>query len=197
MVEILLDVSHYLVVNVLLPCLVDVWSMIVGISGKARNGKNTLGLFLAMRLKALGVTSTQLAFAHRLKKDAILMGWNGEKDLVGRFALQKYGELMRELDKDYWINALGKSNPEIRNDVGLWIITDVRYKNEAEWIRKNEGVLIRIERVGIDKPGREHISETDLDIWTDWDWMVSANDGDLQEIWDMAGRIAEWICYRM
>jgi hypothetical protein len=173
--------------------------MIVGISGKARAGKNTFGLLLAMNLKSIGVESEQLSFAHRLKKDALLMGWDGEKNPVGRFALQKYGEIMRSKDIDYWIDALGRANPDMLSNHKVYIITDVRYKNEAEWVRKNEGVLIRVERISFKMidPEYEHISEKDLDKWTDWDWLIKADEGDFKELWESAGKVAEWMAYRL
>jgi hypothetical protein len=46
-----------------------------------------------------------------------------------------------------------------------WIISDVRFKNEADAIVHRDGILIRIERPSVarDTPIHKHQSETDLD----------------------------------
>jgi len=172
--------------------------MIVGISGKAGHGKNTLGMFIAMNLRGRGITSKTVALADHLKLDAQqYMGWNGEKDAVGRFALQKYGELMRQGNPNYWIKRLETPAMMASNDV--YIITDIRYKNEAEWLRKNGGFIVRVEATkdGEPIPSDDHISETDLDDWKDWDWMVTAEYGDLDTLWKYAVRIAEMVVYKL
>lgn len=173
-------------------------NMIIGISGKARHGKNTIGMFLAMHLKSKGVASKQVGLADELKKDARLyFGWDGEKDALGRFALQRYGSLMRETNIDYWIERLQMSSMGV--DEVVYVITDVRYKNEADWIRNHDGFLIRVEATvdGVPIPSTDHISETDLDDWKDWDWLITAEVGDFETLWERAGRVAEWIAYRL
>lgn len=45
-----------------------------------------------------------------------------------------------------------------------WIITDVRFENEAEAIKNKNGILVRVERFGI-KPINSHLSETALDSY--------------------------------
>ncbi len=49
----------------------------------------------------------------------------------------------------------------------ITVVSDMRYRNEAQAIRHRGGVLIRIERPGVG-PINDHISEHDLDGWTDW-----------------------------
>ena len=57
-----------------------------------------------------------------------------------------------------------------------WIITDVRFPNEAEAIKKKNGIIIRIDRPGV-KPVNAHPSETGLDGWN-FDYKI-ANVSDL------------------
>jgi hypothetical protein len=45
-----------------------------------------------------------------------------------------------------------------------WIITDVRFSNEARAIKENEGILIRVNRQNV-KPINNHPSEISLDGW--------------------------------
>jgi hypothetical protein len=57
-----------------------------------------------------------------------------------------------------------------------WIITDVRFSNEAEVIKDKQGIIIRIDRPG-GKPVNDHPSETSLDKWN-FDYKI-ANVSDL------------------
>ena len=54
-----------------------------------------------------------------------------------------------------------------------WIITDVRFPNEAISIKERNGTLIRINRPSLEKD--THISETALDDYTDWDYVIENN----------------------
>ena len=60
-----------------------------------------------------------------------------------REVLQRIGTdaLRDNFEKDIWIKILEKENP-----TGNLVISDVRFENEAFWIRKNGGTVIRIER---------------------------------------------------
>ena len=110
--------------------------------------------------------------------------------------LQKLGTsaLRDGLHENAWINALmADYNPvgdtllegEVRNvrEEDLiypnWIITDTRFPNEAEAIKKAGGIIIRIERPGID-PVNLHTSETSLDKWN-FDHVV-VNDGSITDL---------------
>ena len=94
------------------------------------------------------------------------------------------------LHPSIWENALfadykptgGYSNgPHYPN----WIITDVRFPNEAEAVKKRGGKLIRVNRweelrfkdyKKYDPPAiTKHASETALDNYTDWDYTISNN----------------------
>ena len=56
-----------------------------------------------------------------------------------------------------------------------WIITDVRFPNEAEAVKKR-GILIRLECSEIQKKNtKEHISETALDDYKDFDYVINNN----------------------
>jgi len=57
-----------------------------------------------------------------------------------------------------------------------WIITDCRFKNEAQAIKDKQGIIIRIDRPFV-KPINDHPSETDLDTWN-FDYKI-ANVSDL------------------
>ena len=60
-----------------------------------------------------------------------------------------------------------------------WIITDTRFPNEAEAIKKADGIIIRVDRPGV-KPINDHPSEIGLDDW-DFDYKI-ANVSDLKAL---------------
>lgn len=91
--------------------------------------------------------------------------------------LQKLGtDAIRDnLHENTWVNATmadysGESN---------WIITDTRFPNEAEAIKKAGGIVIRVNRPGV-QPINPHPSETSLDDW-EFDAVIN-NDGDVADI---------------
>ena len=94
-----------------------------------------------------------------------------------RELLQKIGTdaLRDNLHQDVWVNALMVDyNPTLN-----WVITDTRFPNEAEAIKKAGGIIIRIERPGV-KPINPHPSETSLENWK-FDHVI-INDGSLTDL---------------
>lgn len=87
--------------------------------------------------------------------------------------LQKLGTdgLRNGLHSDVWVNALFADYQCIPADLvpngwdcPNWIITDVRFKNEAQAIKSKGGIIIRVDRPGF-KPINDHPSETEIDDW--------------------------------
>jgi len=70
------------------------------------------------------------------------------------------------------------------------VVTDVRFADEAQALKKLDALLIRLERAGAGAPGGipKHISETELDDWQAWDYVVD-NNGDLTTLHAMLDRI--------
>jgi hypothetical protein len=67
-----------------------------------------------------------------------------------------------------------------------WIITDTRFPNEAEAIKKADGIIIRVDRPGV-KPINPHPSETGLDDWK-FDYVIN-NDGSLKDLTKKVNKI--------
>ena len=65
-------------------------------------------------------------------------------------------------------------------DHQLAVVTDTRYPNEIQRIKHefSDVVTIRITRDSVEK--LKHPSETALDQWADWDYVVE-NNGSLEE----------------
>lgn len=178
--------------------------MLIGISGKIGSGKDTV----AEIIQELNPSFQNKKYASKLKQVAGLLlgvdpvkfedreykqsklgsewGWvtfEGKKK-IGRFDytvrkfLQALGtEAMREnLHVDVWLNALFADYTDSQD----WVITDVRFQNEADRIKEMGGVLIRIDRPG-PTPEKEHPSETALDNYDGWDYYI-ANIGTVEEL---------------
>jgi hypothetical protein len=123
---------------------------IIGLCGYARSGKDTAAEGL------IEIGWTRVALADPLKRVALAIGWDGEKDEPGRVLLQNLGQAVREhIAPDAWITALLTAAERVHGDV---VVTDVRYPNEAAAIRDQGGYLVQIVRPGVG-PANEHASE--------------------------------------
>lgn len=148
-------------------------------SGKARSGKNAAAEAI---LKEYQVRT--FAFADEVKKIAYkYFGWHGEKDELGRKLLQDIGTTGRDYNRDLWANKTVDMIQEWSlqsSDNQLAVVTDTRYPNEIQRVKHefSDVVTIRITRDSVEK--LKHPSETALDQWTDWDYVVE-NNGSLEE----------------
>lgn len=82
-----------------------------------------------------------MAFADALKARAFYLGWDGFKDDRGRRLLQDVGMAMRTYDPQHWINYVGGA---MRGR--SCVFTDVRFVNEADFIRSQGGIIVRVVR---------------------------------------------------
>lgn len=174
--------------------------MIVGIGNNYQVGKDSAALALcrdlgfrrvafADKLKDLAleadplVTSSTMtvnigAGRGRLKWLVQGVGWDEAKRIYPevREFLQRLGAAARNVFGDeFWIEqALAGIEPGERV-----VVSDVRYRNEAEAIKALGGIVIQIERPGFH--GDSHPSERDFDEWDGWDHVI-VNDGSLKDL---------------
>lgn len=152
---------------------------LIGISGKRGAGKTLLGGILVYH----GVKMFNLADA--LKEETKRLFNIGEEHVNGnlkevpvdrlgdhtpRELMIDFGSLGRKYSKDgkFWINRLYNMKIAQLPDDQLVSIPDVRFKNEAEFIKSHKGILIRLERdpkLNVYKGELNDPSETDLDDW--------------------------------
>jgi hypothetical protein len=158
--------------------------MIIGISGKKRAGKDT---FFNVAHKILNgkYPVKRYAFADNVKKFAVKylnVPTADIKNEENRFILQGIGQMLREeVSKDFWVNSLFAEIYKSRqlNPSEISIITDVRYKNEAEIIlSKDDSFLLKIENKKTFMVDY-HQSEIDLDDF-EFDFTIE-NEGTLSE----------------
>nr|WP_154895261.1 adenylate kinase [Paenibacillus xylanexedens] len=114
----------------------------IALTGKLRAGKDEVARYLASKY---GYTA--FAFGDELKRDFHRRYREIPRDPKPRVGYQAHGQLMREYHgEDVWINEclegieLARHNADIRA-----VITDTRQLNEAERLKAEGYVLIRVE----------------------------------------------------
>jgi hypothetical protein len=167
--------------------------IIIGLAGRAGVGKDTV----AEQLRDAGFI--RFAFAEPLRQMLVahldLHGFNpywindrGFKEttlpVFGRSVrqhLQTMGAALRQDDPDYWVRclALRAGLVDGRQPAGdRIVISDVRYRNEASWIRSRGGRIVRVLR-HVD-PVADHESERQVDhMAAD---LTIVNDGTLDDL---------------
>jgi hypothetical protein len=149
---------------------------IIGLCGYARAGKDTM----AAALTADGWT--QLGFANNLKHDlqvllreALLCAGNvptadvqmwvdrmltGQDKAMARPLMVAYGAFMRSYSPNYWIERLSLKLIRTCTEYARVVITDVRYLNEADWVRSLGGLVVWLERPGVFAANDEELFKT-------------------------------------
>ena len=168
--------------------------MIIGLSGYARSGKDTVAGML------MGIHHyKRVAFADKIREflleiDPLVMhngmdfrlqdiveskGWEDAKTEFPeiRRLLQDLGVGARNIfGNDFWIEQALRGHLSTEKIV----ITDVRFKNEAEALKGYDNAQVwRVNRIEI-APANDHISELDLDDWA-FDAVIQ-NDSDMPNL---------------
>ena len=158
--------------------------MIIGLVGKAGSGKSTVADILEN-----AYNFEHLAFADELKWNVMsdfeineysVYNTRGKEiidpryNLTPREILQKVGSFYREFQENFWVNKVHKkisSRPTLD-----FCISDVRYPNELEMIKKEDGYIIKIERDDrVEITNSNHASEISLDNFLDFDYVIQNN----------------------
>lgn len=169
--------------------------ILIGLSGYAQTGKDTVADFLvrdhgftrvafADKLKAVAYDLNPFICGgpggmRRLQAEVNDFGWDAAKQRPEiRRILQALGGGIRDHVHDQtWINAAIGSGATPGQRV---VVTDVRYPNEAAAIRFRHGQIVRISRFGVE-PVNGHISETAMDDERLWDAHI-LNDSSLEHL---------------
>lgn len=179
-------------------------NIIIGISGKVGSGKDTVAHFI----KQHDPSFQSKAFAYKLKKIVSLLAGcdfeltltqEGKNVYIEQFG-KTVGEMLQQVgtdalrdnfDKNVWINGLFTDLKPGHN----YIITDVRFKNEADALKAKGGYLVRVNRPInpiAENSGRDlkHPSETDLDDYAHFDAIIE-NKGTLDDLEYTVTRLLE------
>jgi phosphomevalonate kinase len=163
---------------------------IIGLSGKKMSGKDTI--YRVARDIFTDIDSKtrvgRVAFADPLKAEVSeITGFRTDyiEDNKARFRalLQVWGtEFRREFHGyDYWINKMGDILTSSDPHYDLMFITDVRFKNEAEYIKEMGGQVIQVIRRTPDiyqtlqdmPPLDSHATENDMEDYPDFDYTIN------------------------
>ncbi|HBA84905.1 MAG TPA: hypothetical protein DCZ95_12495 [Verrucomicrobia bacterium] len=144
--------------------------MLIGIAGRARTGKDTLAGHMINRhgfvrwafadvikhafMMVPGVSADQL---HGDRKEEI----DPHYGFAWRVAMQRFGDTMRGLNPDFFIQVAERALPP----EGRVVISDIRFENEAEFVR-SRGLLIHLRRPKAPAVAH-HISEQPLGVEID------------------------------
>lgn len=174
--------------------------MIIGLAGKARSGKDTTGLHLHDVYGA-----TLLSFAQPIKDMLEAMGieahyiYGDGKDqthpeygITPRRMMQTLGtEWGRALDPMLWINVLLSRYQHIKTQSldPLVVVTDVRFTDEVDAIRAAGGVVINIDRPGLNSDD-DHASEAGI---SDFDFTIK-NNGSIDQLWLKIDDVMREVC---
>lgn len=160
--------------------------MIIGITGPARSGKDTVADYIIKQIYGY----TKASFADPMK-DMLLTGlcltndqlYGDEKELIDhrykqspRYLMQTLGtEWGRKLiHPDIWVQAMAtRIKPQT-------VIPDVRFENEAKFVRER-GILIHVTDRHIDTKIIQHSSEDGV-LPIHNDYMIK-NNGTLEELY--------------
>lgn len=175
--------------------------MICGISGKIGAGKTYTANFLIKHFPEMNFAKK--SFAYKLKQVTSIVSGLPLEDMftqegknknvemwdmtVGRMQQVIGTDLFRNWDNNFWIKSLFADYKDGDN----WIVSDMRFKNEADFIKEKGGFLIRLEGdpAGVRKVttrNMDHPSETDLDDYKGFDLVWNTVKGD-DNMYDLLG----------
>jgi hypothetical protein len=169
--------------------------MLIGLGYAARSGKDEVANLL---VRDYGFK--KIAYADAVK-DAVrvIFGltqrqlYGDEKELVDEYCqdthrniLQKVGtECMRRgYRDDIWIKALFRQLSLDEDGEPDWVVTDVRFSNEADAVKERGGWLVKVsrpERLRDQIATKLHASETSMIGYEGWDYEI-VNDDSLETL---------------
>lgn len=172
--------------------------ILIGLTGKARSGKDTVAKILGMNYGF-----TRIAFADPLKLAAQQMfGLTEEQtwsDGLKEVVIERWGKSPRQIlqllgteaahpifGKDIWVKRFDMSYELVKN-VGHVVATDARTDTEADYIRANGGYVVEIQRgTGLSGSVGDHASERGLSTLPDF---VIDNTGSLDDLFKRVEQI--------
>lgn len=149
--------------------------MIIGLSGKRGVGKTLAADYLVENHNF-----KKVSFANKLKEisDSFFPGLSKsekekpfrEHSFTPREFMIHLGQFMRFHDPEYWVKSSNIS--AMRGNV---VIDDVRFRNEADYLKELGAKLVRInrfEKLNVYGKDLDDPSETDLDNYKGFDFIV-------------------------
>lgn len=190
--------------------------LFVGIGHKKQQGKDTVAMTILEALGIAGIGAVVAPFAGPLKMLAsscyglsLEQCWGSEEEkntmtninnnsfslysgsdeghdcLTARELLQNLGTTLRSVCPGIFTKAPFRK--EWGSDIKVVLIPDLRFKDEAQMLLDNGGMLIRVVRD--DEHTDTHSSEVDLDGWNKWTATIF-NNGTKEDLQVVSAKIA-------
>lgn len=151
--------------------------LLIGLTGRAGTGKDTAAAYMedAYAFRAIGFADPIVdmlgALIEHVDVDGAWLVERALKEMPMRVIGRSYRELAqtlgtewgRALDPDFWIRIAAYRVQQIHQQGDNVVITDVRFANEAAWVRAMGGHVVRLVRDSA-APVREHASEQQIDL---------------------------------
>jgi len=160
---------------------------LIGLSGKKLSGKDTVYQLAAGLLDDWNVG--RIAFADAVKHEVSkITGYRvdfiEENKKLFRPLLQVWGtDFRRQFNGvNYWIEKMSEAIEDAGKHYDLLFITDIRFRNEADYVKEQGGKLVRIERRTQsyeniqDAVHDDHSSEIAMNDYSEYDYVLN-NDG--------------------
>lgn len=141
---------------------------LIGICGLARCGKDSFYNFSKPFFESAGRKHKRYAFADSLKQEAdeLLSKYVGisaftedskQKEIIRPFLVTYGTHVRRKLNKNCWVDKIKDSVSRDLSEQTYVFVTDVRFKNEINWIHEMGGEAIHITRTGNVAPNQEEL----------------------------------------
>jgi hypothetical protein len=178
---------------------------VIGITGRAGHGKDTVGNLIIQYFQGSdGQPFRKESFAEPLKNVCKVLFHLHETDVSTVVGKQSYVKqlqctvrsMLQKIGTDLFRDKLGQVIPIFRDQsVWIWnmnervqrtkenvVICDVRFRDEAEFVKKKNGILIRVVRSMSENlfcDEKKHVSEHFHEVYED---MVIINDGSFKDL---------------
>lgn len=173
------------------------------ISGKARNGKDTICKFIKEVCEAKGLKVINLAYGNYIKEYVKkISDWDGSEETKEsvRPLLQMLGtEVVRDnIDNDFFVKRLMDDIKVYSYFFDIVTISDARLENEIELPKQNFNNIISINvrrtnfETNLTLNEQNHRTEIGLDNYNDYDYRV-LNDGTLEQLKEKVTKIVEGV----
>lgn len=141
---------------------------LIGISGLARSGKDSFYNFSKPYLESFNKRHKRYAFADALKEEAdeLLSKYVGisaftehpsEKEIIRPFLVTYGTHVRRKLNPSCWVEKISDRVITDLNQETYVFVTDVRFKNEIDWVHEMGGESIHITRENNIAPNQEEL----------------------------------------
>ena len=153
------------------------------LSGKSRSGKNEISKIIERYYS--NKKCITISFGYYIKDYAKrISDWDGSEETKPRELLQQLGiELVRnKIDKRLFIDRILQDIEIFSYFYDIIVISDVRLLDEITILKENypDSTSIRVVRNNYEnnltKEQKNHLTETDLDNFTDFDYIVNNDD---------------------